>query len=74
MRRSGLANFDEARRLIAEQLESGEWVSSRTIHDRLRPKMAEGMFLRVKRDLGIEHRRVGGGDGSYYEWRLARIP
>lgn len=28
------------------------------------------MFGKVKTELQIEHRRVGGGPGSYYEWRL----
>jgi hypothetical protein len=74
VRRSGLASFDEAKQLIADMLRNGEWRSSKEIHDVLRPRMAEGMFLRLKRVLGIEHRRVSGGAGSYYEWRLTSFP
>ena len=58
--------------MIWEMLRDGEWHKSRDIHERFRPKMAEGMFLRVKKALQIEDRRVGSGRGSYYEWRLPR--
>ncbi len=69
-RRTTLATFEED--LVLEIVGDGEWHSSNAIHGRLRPRMNEGMFLRVKKDLRIEHRRVGGGEGSYYKWRLSR--
>jgi hypothetical protein len=69
-RRRNLATFEEARDLIYEILKDGDWHESRDIHNRLRPRLSEGMFLRVKKDLGIEDQRVGGGQGSCYEWRL----
>ena len=58
--------------MIWEMLRDGDWHKSRDIHDHLRPRMSEGMFLRVKKALGIEHRRVGSGPGSYDQWRLPR--
>jgi hypothetical protein len=69
-RRTGLATLDEAKTLVFELLKDGDWHSSREIHNLLRPRFSEGMFLRVKRALEIEHRQVGGGEGSYFEWRL----
>jgi hypothetical protein len=69
-RRSGLATFEEAKLRVYELLEDGDWRSSREIHEQLRPHFSEGMFLRVKRELDIEHRQVGGGEGSYFEWRM----
>ena len=69
-RRSGLATFEEAKELVLEIVGDGEWHSSRYIHERLGPRMSDGMFLRVKKAFRIEDRRVGGGAGSYYEWRL----
>ena len=69
-RRSGLATFEEAKVLVYELLKDGDWHSSREIHEQLRPRFSEGMFLRVKRELNIGDRRVGGGKGSYFEWRL----
>jgi hypothetical protein len=48
----------------------GEWHSSREVHDKLRKRLSDPMFGRVKEELGIEHRRVGGGQGSYVEWRM----
>jgi hypothetical protein len=71
-RRSDLATFEEAKELVLEIVGDGRWHKSRVIHERLRPRMSEGMFLRVKKALRIEDRRVGGGPGSYYEWRLSR--
>jgi hypothetical protein len=68
--RSGLANLEEAKELVLEIVHDGNWHSSRAIHECLRLRMSDGMFLRVKKALRIEHRRVGGGAGSYYEWRL----
>ena len=59
--------------LIAKELESGEWVSSNEIHRRLNDEIADGMFGRAKKELGIEHRRTRGANGKpEYEWRLAK--
>jgi hypothetical protein len=69
-RRTGLATIEEAKELIGQALKDGEWHSSMEIHERFRSRMSEGMFGRVKRELRIEHRQVGGGEGSYFEWRL----
>ncbi len=69
-RRSGFATLAEARTLISDLLNDGLWHSSREIHQQLRHRLSEPMFGRVKKELSIEHRRVGGGQGSYYEWRL----
>jgi len=69
-RRSGLVTLEEAKVLVYELLKDGDWHSSREIHEHLRPRFSEGMFLRVKRELNIEDQRIGGGEGSYYEWRL----
>jgi hypothetical protein len=65
------APFDEAARAILRILSDGQWhKSTAEIHEPLRPRVQEHMFGRVKKHYGIEHRRVGGGSGSYYEWRL----
>lgn len=69
-RRTGLATLEEAKTLVYEILKDGDWHKSRDIHEQLRPRLSEGMFLRVKRELRIEYRQVGGGEGSYFEWRL----
>src|SRR6266545_5079255 len=60
--------------LIAKELESGEWVSSNELHRKLGKEIAEGMFGRAKKQLGILHRRVkpAGGGRAEYEWRLAK--
>jgi hypothetical protein len=69
-RRTNLATFEEAQDLIFEIVKDGEWHPSGGIHDELRKRLSDPMFGRVKKELGIEHRRVGGGEGSYYEWRM----
>lgn len=64
-------NFEEAKVLIARQLESGDWVPSNEIHRRFKGKISEGTYGRVKSVLGIEHRRVKGDSGpAIYEWRM----
>ena len=60
-RRTGLATFEEAQDAIFEIVKDCEWHSSREIHDKLRKRLSDPMFGRVKKELGIEHRRVGGG-------------
>ncbi len=65
-RRLDLATFDEAQDLIFEIVRDSEWHSSREIHDTLRKRLSDPMFGRVKKELGIKHHRVGGGQGSYY--------
>jgi hypothetical protein len=72
-RRQNLATFEEAKDEIRKILEDGEWhTSTGEIHEPLEDRMSGPMFGRVKKALRIEHRRVGGGVGSYYEWRLPR--
>lgn len=68
--RSGHASFEEASREILSILSDGRWhKSTAEIHDPLRPWVQEHMFGKVKSHYKIEHRRVGGGRDSYYEWR-----
>jgi hypothetical protein len=69
-RRTDLATFEAAQDMIFGILRDSQWHSSREIHDKLRRRLSDPMFGRVKKELGIEHRRVGGGQGSYYEWRM----
>jgi hypothetical protein len=69
-RRTDLATFEEAQDLIFEIVNDSEWHSSREIHYELRKRLSDPMFGRVKKELGIEHHRVGGGHGSYFEWRM----
>jgi hypothetical protein len=65
--------FEQACELIKGALESGEWVSSNSIHKKFNGKIAEGMYGRVKSALKIEHRRVKGDSGpATYEWRLPK--
>jgi hypothetical protein len=65
------ATFDEASRAILSILSDGEWhKSTAEIHEPLRPWVAEHMFGKVNKHYSIESRRVGGGQGSYFEWRL----
>lgn len=67
------ATFGEASRAILSILSDGEWhKSTDEIHDPLRPWVAEPMFGKVKKHYKIEHRRVGGGSGSHFEWRHRR--
>ena len=55
---------------ILRILDDGEWHKSiDEVHKPLRPWVAESMFGRVKSYFKIEHRKVGGGPGSYFEWR-----
>lgn len=69
-RRSEHASFDEAAAAILRILGDGRWHKSEAeIHEPLRPWVKEHMFGKVKKHYGIEHRRVGGGPGSFYEWR-----
>src|SRR4051812_20000190 len=42
-----------AMELIANELESGDWVSSNEIHTRLGGQMSDGMFGRAKKELGV---------------------
>jgi hypothetical protein len=42
------------------------------IHKPLRPWVPEHMFGKVKSRYEIKRRRVGGGPGSYYEWRRGK--
>jgi hypothetical protein len=73
-RRSEHASFDEAAAEILRILEDGEWHKSiAEIHEPLRPWVQEHMFGKVKSHYKIEHRRVGGGPGSYYEWRHQEV-
>jgi hypothetical protein len=70
MRRRRWASFDEASLLILAILEDGEWhKSTAEIHEPLRDRVSDPMFGRVKKHYDIEHRQVGGGPGSYFEWR-----
>jgi hypothetical protein len=70
MPRRRWASFDEASMLILATLEDGKWhKSTAEIHEPLLDRVADPMFGRVKKHYGIEHRRVGGGPGSYFEWR-----
>ena len=67
------ASFDEASRAILDILSDGQWhKSTAEIHEPLRPWVQEHMFGKVKKHYSIEHRRVGGGPGGYYEWRRAQ--
>jgi hypothetical protein len=69
-RRGEHASFDEASAAILDILADGRWHKSiKEIHEPLRPWVREHMFGKVKSRHNIEHRRVGGGPGSYYEWR-----
>jgi hypothetical protein len=69
-RRSEHASFVEAAIQILRVLDDGEWHrSEREIHEPLRPWVKEYMFAKVKSHFGIECRQVGGGPGSYFEWR-----
>ncbi len=63
-RRTDLATFEEAQALIFEVVRDSEWHSSREIHQELRERLSDPMFGRVKKELGIEHHRVGGGQGA----------
>lgn len=73
-RRSEHASFVEAAIQILRVLDDGEWHrSEREIHDPLRPWVKEYLFAKVKSRFGIECRQVGGGPGSYFEWR-SRTP
>lgn len=66
----GHASFDEAAVAILRILDDGEWHKSiDEVHKPLRPWVAESMFGRVKSYFKIEHRKVGGGPASYFEWR-----
>lgn len=58
--------------LVKSELESGEWISSKLIHERLGDRIADGMFGRAKKALAIEHRRIKAGDKVQYEWRLPK--
>jgi hypothetical protein len=69
---SSHASFDEARDAILAILDDRKWhKSTAEIHEPLRPWVAESMFGKVKKHEAIEHRQVGGGPGSYTEWRRA---
>lgn len=71
--RSQHASFDEAAVAILAILDDGDWQKSTTeIHEPLRPWVQEHMFGKVKSHYRIEHRRVGGGPDSYFEWRRLR--
>lgn len=74
MRRSRYATFSEACDAIGEILADGEWHGRTDEIGRLSPWVSKGMYLRVKTHLKIEHRQVGGGHGSYFEWRLLTPP
>jgi hypothetical protein len=66
------ARLELACRLIAKELESGEWISSNEVHRRLNRQIADGTFGRAKKELRIEHRRIRSVSGrAEYEWRLA---
>ena len=68
--RTGNASFDEAAVAILGILADGHWHKSiDEIHKPLRPWVQEHMFGKVKSHFHIEHRKVGGGRGSYVEWR-----
>jgi hypothetical protein len=72
-RRSKHASFVEAAIEILGILDDGEWHrSEREIRGPLRPWVKEHMFGKVKSHFGIECRQVGGGPGSYFEWRSPR--
>lgn len=65
------ASFGEAKALIAEVLVSGDWIARREIGDKVAGRLSDPMFGRVKKELGIENRRVRGPDGRMRsEWRL----
>jgi hypothetical protein len=69
----GYATFSEAAEAILAILADGEWHKRTAEIGRLSyatPKVADHMFLKVKKRYKIEHRQVGGGPGSYSEWRL----
>ena len=69
------ASFDEAATVILRILSDGQWHKSTIeIHEPLRPRVAESMFLKVKTHYEIEHRQVGGGSDSYFEWRRPKHP
>lgn len=68
---TGWASFDLAKELILGLLDGGDWVSSNEIHERLRDRVNEPMFGRVKTELNIPHRRTRGPGGKMrVEWRL----
>jgi hypothetical protein len=65
--------FEEAKALILKELESGDWIPSKKIHEKLREKVSQGMVGRVKSELKIEHRRVKGDSGpETYYWKLPK--
>lgn len=64
--------LEEATTLIQEMLKGGDWVNSKDIHQKLRGKVSEGMFGRVKAALNIEHRRIKDGDAVVYQWRIVK--
>lgn len=66
------ATFEEASRAILGILSDGQWHKSTVeIHEPLQPWVADHMFGKVKKHYKIESRRVGGGRGGYFEWRLS---
>lgn len=63
------ATFDEAAVAILKILEDGGWHKRTLEIGKLSPWVRDHMFGKVKKHYGIEHRQVGGGEGSYTEWR-----
>jgi hypothetical protein len=60
-------DYELAKRSIREYLRDGEWHGSREIHEDLADVVAKDwMFGKVKKELRIEHRQMGG---RFY-WRL----
>jgi len=59
--------YERAKSAIRQYLRGGSWHASRDIHERLAEEVPKDwLFGAVKKELGIEDRRI---DGRFY-WRL----
>lgn len=63
------ASFDEASLAILAILDDGGWHKRTKELGQLAPWIPDHMFGKVKKHYKIEHRQMGGGAGSYTEWR-----
>jgi hypothetical protein len=66
------ATFEEAAAAMLAILSDGQWHKRTAEIGKLserHPWVSDAMYGRVKKHYNIEHRRVGGGPGSYVEWR-----
>ena len=66
----GYATFAQAREEILAILADGREHERTAEIGRLSPWVRDHMFGKVEKDCNIQHRRVGGGQGSYVVWYL----